>query len=40
MTLRRTGGALFSSKTLGEAPVPSIHVVENWFEEFRDRERN
>ena len=23
-----------------EAEPPSIHVVENWFEEFRDRERD
>ncbi len=24
----------------GEAPEPSIHVVQNWYEEFRDREQD
>ena len=24
----------------GEAPEPSIHVVTNWYEEFRDRDEN
>jgi hypothetical protein len=24
----------------GEAPEPRIRVVENWYEEFRDREQD
>jgi dipeptidyl aminopeptidase/acylaminoacyl peptidase len=28
-----------SLQSLGEAPPIRVHVVENWYEEFRDRER-
>jgi Tol biopolymer transport system component len=28
------------SERVGEAPQPAIRVVQNWFEEFRDRQQN
>ena len=31
---------LLDSVESAEAEPPSIHVVENWYEEFRDREQD
>ena len=33
------GRRIVLAETVGEAPEPSIQVVENWFAEFRDRQQ-
>ena len=34
------GRRIVLAETVGEAPEPSIQVVQNWYEEFRDREQD
>ncbi len=34
------GQQFIIAQPVGEAPQPSIRVVQNWYEEFRDREQN
>jgi hypothetical protein len=34
------GWQFIIAQPVGDLPRPSIRVVQNWYEEFRDREQN